>query len=78
MPWLKLGKSVGIDVIIVAEVSKVVVDADVDIDVGTDVDTDVGTDVDIDVDTIVDRNSKKSINVIDDILQTWLWIGLKN
>ena len=53
MPWLKLGKSVGIDVIIVAEVSKVVVDADVD----TDVDTDVGTDVDIDVDTIVDSNS---------------------
>ena len=48
---MKLGKSVGIDVIIVAEVSKVVVDADVD--------TDVGTDVDIDVDTIVDRNSKK-------------------
>ena len=74
MPWLKLGKSVGIDVIIVAEVSNVVVDADVE----ADVDTDVGTDVDIDVDTIVDRNSKKSINVIDDILQTWLWIGLKN
>ena len=70
MPWLKLGKSVWIDVIIVAEVSNVVVDADVD--------TDVGTDVDIDVDTIVDRNSKKSINVIDDILQTWFWIGLKN
>ena len=48
---MKLGNSVGIDVIIVAEVSKVVVDADVD--------TDVETEVDIDVDIIVDRNSNK-------------------
>ena len=52
---MKLVKSVGIDVIIVAEVSNVVVDADVE----ADVDTDVGTDVDIDVDTIVDSTSMK-------------------